>query len=119
MDKDNIKVFIGSDTRDPCIIENEEDLLNYSSDKIITCSIDILKNINYKECMRYNHLPYNKLTYGDYEGSIEYSIEDKCYYGKILDIRDLGIKDLISYESDTPEGLQEAFEEAVKDYVNE
>jgi len=58
-------------------------------------------------------IPKN-LYYKDYKGSIDYGEVDKCYYGKIW-----SSKDLVSYESNTLEGLQKAFEEAVDDYIKD
>lgn len=51
-------------------------------------------------------------TYRNYNAEVEYSTEDKVYYGKIS-----GIDDLVSFEGDTPEKLETAFREAVDDYV--
>lgn len=48
-----------------------------------------------------------------YIGTIEKSVEDNCYYGKVLDI-----EAVITYESNNKEGLHNAFEESVKDYIN-
>lgn len=50
--------------------------------------------------------------YKGYKGSIEESIEDKCFYGRIL-----FITDLIIYESETLNGLEKEFEEAVDEYL--
>lgn len=48
-----------------------------------------------------------------YTGSVEYSDEDKVYFGKILNI-----KDLVSYEAETPSKLKIEFEDAVDDYIS-
>lgn len=50
--------------------------------------------------------------YKGYEGTIAYSLEDRCFYGKIAFIRDL-----ILYESDTIENLEKEFRDAVDDYL--
>ena len=52
------------------------------------------------------------LTYNGYTGSMEFSVEDNCLYGRIL-----GISDLISYEGETISELKEDFENAVDDYL--
>lgn len=52
------------------------------------------------------------MTYKDYLGSAEVSVEDGVLHGKLL-----GIRDLVTYEADTPAGLRAAFEEAVDDYL--
>lgn len=44
-------------------------------------------------------------------GSVEYSLEDKTYRGKILNINDL-----ITYESDSLEGLHKSFADEVQDW---
>ena len=52
------------------------------------------------------------MTYKDYAGSAEVSVEDGVLYGKLL-----GIRDLVTYEADTPAGLKAAFVESVDDYL--
>ncbi len=52
------------------------------------------------------------LEYKGYSGSAEYSAEDEVFYGKLL-----GVRTLVSFESDTAKGLKTAFEEAVDDYL--
>ena len=52
------------------------------------------------------------LTYKGYNGSVNYSAEDNCLYGKIL-----GINDVILYEGNTIAELKLDFEESVDDYL--
>ena len=52
------------------------------------------------------------MTYKDYTGSAEVSVEDGVLHGRLL-----GIRDLVTYEADTPAGLEAAFREAVDDYL--
>lgn len=52
------------------------------------------------------------MTYKNYYGGIDFSIEDKCYHGKLL-----GVKDLISYEGNNIDKLKEEFKKAVDDYI--
>jgi predicted HicB family RNase H-like nuclease len=52
------------------------------------------------------------LTYKDFWGSIEISVEDNCLYGQLL-----FLEDTISYEAMSVRELQTAFEEAVDDYL--
>ena len=52
------------------------------------------------------------IKYKDFEGSVETDIERNCCRGKIL-----FIDDLVTYESETLQGLQKQFEESVEDYV--
>jgi len=54
----------------------------------------------------------NILKYEDYEGTAELDMERSVCRGKIL-----FIDDLVTYESDTPIGLQTEFEAAVDDYL--
>ncbi|MFG1486152.1 hypothetical protein ABMA77_08780 [Halobacteriovorax sp. RZ-1] len=54
-----------------------------------------------------------ELRYRGYSGICDFSEEDNVYFGKI----DLEY-DLVSFESDTLEGLKPAFEEAVDDYLD-
>lgn len=53
------------------------------------------------------------LIYRNYQGTIEYSSTDNTFFGKIKDI-----KDLITYEAQTIEELEEKFREAVDSYLN-
>ncbi len=52
------------------------------------------------------------IKYDDFIGSVHYSSEDAVFYGKIE-----GIKDLISYESESIKNLRIAFIEAINDYI--
>ena len=52
------------------------------------------------------------LKYRNYTTTIEYSEEDKVFYGKIE-----GIKDLVNFESEDLNGIEQAFHDVVHDYV--
>ncbi|WP_296894326.1 type II toxin-antitoxin system HicB family antitoxin [Thiobacillus sp.] len=52
------------------------------------------------------------LHYKDYEGSIETSLEGRCFYGQIL-----FVNDLVTYEGESFETLENAFHDAVDDYL--
>lgn len=54
----------------------------------------------------------NHLTYKGYLGTVEFSAEDNCLYGKII-----GINDLVNYEAQSVEELKKVFEETVDDYL--
>lgn len=54
-----------------------------------------------------------QLKYKGYTGSVEYSEEDNCLYGKILGLR----KDCITYEGETISELKSDFEGAIDDYL--
>ena len=53
------------------------------------------------------------LKYKGYIGSVEYSEEDKCLFGKVQGMT----KDCITYEGATVEELTADFEGAVDDYL--
>jgi predicted HicB family RNase H-like nuclease len=53
------------------------------------------------------------LKYKNFKGSVEYSVEDSYFYGKILDTNDL-----VMYEGKDKAELNKAFKEAVDDYIN-
>jgi len=55
----------------------------------------------------------NKLEYKGYYGSIEYSEEDDCLFGKVLGMPD----NLISYEGNTAAELFADFKEAIDVYL--
>ena len=54
----------------------------------------------------------NTFEYQGYIGSIEFSEEDKVFFGKVQ-----GIRSLISYEGKTPDELIDDFHNAVDDYL--
>jgi len=54
----------------------------------------------------------NILKYKGYYGSVEYSADDECFFGKII-----GITDLITFEGESVVALKKAFGEAVEDYL--
>ena len=54
----------------------------------------------------------NTMQYKSYVGSVEFSEEDGCFYGKVL-----GIRSLISYEGTNAKELVEDFHVAVDDYL--
>lgn len=54
----------------------------------------------------------NTMTFKGYAARIEYSDEDESFIGHIA-----GINDVVGFHGDSVEGLREAFEEAVDDYL--
>ena len=54
------------------------------------------------------------MEYRGYKGSIEYSLADKCFVGKV---QGLGNKVLILYEGNTIDELRKDFEEGVDSYL--
>ena len=52
------------------------------------------------------------MEYNGYYGTVEYSSEDHCLYGKLAFIRDL-----VNYEATTVNQLEKAFKAAVDDYL--
>jgi len=54
----------------------------------------------------------NYLEYNGYIGTLEFSADDKIFFGKIQ-----GINDLITFEGSSVVELEEAFNEAVDDYL--
>ena len=55
----------------------------------------------------------NHLEYKGYFGSIEYSKENKCLYGKVLGMT----RDLIEYEGSTIEDLENDFKAGIESYI--
>lgn len=53
------------------------------------------------------------LEYKGYQGSVEFSEEDFCLYGKVL-----GIKSLILYEGQTVKELVQSFHDFVDEYID-
>lgn len=56
----------------------------------------------------------NLLSYKNYNGTVEYSKEDKCLYGKVI-----GLKSLLSYEGESVQELETDFENVIDDYLND
>ena len=54
----------------------------------------------------------NTIQYKGYIGSIEFSEEDRLFYGKVM-----GIRSLISYEGKSAAELIDDFHNAVDDYL--
>ena len=52
------------------------------------------------------------LQYKDFIGSVHFSTEDECFFGKIE-----GIDDLVTFEGQSVRDLKKAFQEAVEDYT--
>ena len=52
------------------------------------------------------------LQYKEFIGSVHYSAEDDCFFGKIE-----GIDDLVTFEGRDVDELKRSFREAVDDYV--
>lgn len=52
------------------------------------------------------------MNYKNYTGTVEYSSEDDCLYGKVL-----GVRGLLSYEGKSVVELKEDFHHAVDEYL--
>ncbi len=56
----------------------------------------------------------NLLSYKNYNGTVEYSKEDHCLFGKVV-----GIKALLSYEGDSVQELEQDFQNVIDDYLSD
>lgn len=54
----------------------------------------------------------NYIHYRDYVGSIEFSVEEEVFHGRVI-----GIKSMISFEGDSVKTLIEDFHNAVDEYL--
>lgn len=54
----------------------------------------------------------NLLSYKNYNGTVEYSKEDKCLFGKVV-----GIKSVLSYEGDSVRELEQDFQNVIDEYL--
>ena len=52
------------------------------------------------------------MTYNGYHGSVEYSPEDDCLHGRLLNINDI-----ITYEGNSLSEIKTAFRDSVDDYL--
>lgn len=56
----------------------------------------------------------NLLSYKNYNGTVEYSREDRCLFGKVV-----GIKSLLSYEGESVQELEQDFKNAIDEYLKD
>ena len=56
----------------------------------------------------------NLLSYKNYNGTVEYSKEDNCLFGKVV-----GIRSLLSYEGVSVQELEQDFQNAVDEYLSD
>ena len=54
------------------------------------------------------------LSYKNYNGTVEYSKEDNCLFGKVV-----GIKSLLSYEGDSVKELEQDFKNVIDAYLED
>lgn len=54
----------------------------------------------------------NLLSYKNYNGTVEYSKEDDCLFGKVI-----GIKSLLSYEGESIKELKADFHKVIDEYL--
>ncbi len=56
----------------------------------------------------------NLLSYKKYNGTVEYSREDNCLFGRVV-----GIKSLLSYEGDSIQELEQDFKNVIDAYIGD
>lgn len=56
----------------------------------------------------------NLLSYKNYNGTVEYSREDSCLFGKVV-----GIKSLLSYEGNSVQELEQDFCKVIDEYLED
>lgn len=56
----------------------------------------------------------NWLSYKNYNGTVEYSKEDDCLFGKVI-----GIKSLLSYEGESIKELKADFQKVIDEYLTD
>lgn len=54
------------------------------------------------------------LSYKNYNGTVEYSNEDKCLFGKVI-----GLKSLLSYEGNSVQELEQDFQSVIDGYLKD
>jgi len=54
------------------------------------------------------------LSYKNYNGTVEYSREDNCLFGKVI-----GIKSLLSYEGNSVQELEKDFQNMIDKYLKD
>lgn len=56
----------------------------------------------------------NLLSYKNYNGTVEYSREDSCLFGKVI-----GVKSLLSYERDSVQELEQDLKNVIDEYLKD
>ena len=56
----------------------------------------------------------NVLSYKNYTGTVEFSREDRCLFGKVI-----GLKSLLSYEGNSIQELEEDFQNVIDEYLQD
>lgn len=56
----------------------------------------------------------NLLSYKNYNGTVEYSREDECLFGKVI-----GIKSLLAYEGQSVQELEQDFKTVIDEYLQD
>ncbi len=56
----------------------------------------------------------NLLSYKNYNGTVEYSKEDGCLFGRVV-----GVKSLLSYEGESVQELEQDFKNAIDEYLKD
>ena len=56
----------------------------------------------------------NVLSYKNYTGTVEFSREDHCLFGKVI-----GLKSLLSYEGNSIQELEEDFQNVIDEYLQD
>ena len=110
-------VEIKNDTEYKAICQRIEELLPRTNNETPATDrrlveLDILSNLvaDYEE----EHLPIGEeLKYQGYSGTVEYSKEDGCLFGKVLGMK----KSLITYEGRTLTELRKDFELSIDFYL--
>lgn len=54
------------------------------------------------------------LSYKNYNGTVEYSSEDNCLFGKVI-----GLKSLLSYEGNSVQELEQDFHAVIDEYLED
>ena len=59
---------------------------------------------------------YGVLEYKGYQGTVNYSIKDFCWYGKLVNLSEVN---LVTYEASSFAELEEEFRDAVLEYMDD
>jgi len=54
------------------------------------------------------------LSYKNYNGTVEYSKEDQCLFGRVV-----GVKSLLSYEGASVQELEQDFQNVINEYLED
>ena len=90
----------------------DEEIIKLEREQLFLDTAERVITENHEALTTLGKMSNDTLKYKDFFGSVEYSADDDCFFGKII-----GTTDLVTFEGDSVDSLKAAFAEAVEDYL--